>query len=211
MSDPYVKAIRWASDRIKDEGIVALVTNSGFVDGLASDGMRAHLSADFDEVYILHLGGNVRKNQRLSGTTHNVFGIQVGVSINLFIRRNTPKEKRKCRIFYVEAEGDWTRWEKYAWLDDIGRASGTAWKELQPDSSNRWLTDGNDSGFESFLTLEAMFDKHSRGLATSRDVWTYSFDEKHLASAMSRTIDFYNSEVDRWKRTEDKRSLSMSL
>jgi len=113
LSDPYVKAIRWASDRIKKEGIVAFVTNSGFVDGLATDGMRAHLASDFDEIYVLDLGGNVRKNPKLSGTTHNVFGIQVGVSINIFVRRNILKEKRNCKVYYAKVEKDWTRWQKY--------------------------------------------------------------------------------------------------
>jgi predicted helicase len=87
LSDPYVKAIRWASDRIGDEGIVAFVSNNSFVDNLAFDGMRKHLAQDFDEIYLLDLGGNVRKNPKLSGTTHNVFGIQVGVSITLFVRK----------------------------------------------------------------------------------------------------------------------------
>ena len=84
LSDPYVKAIRWASDRIGEEGIVAFVTNNSFLDSVAFDGMRKHLAADFDAIYILDLSGNVRKNPKLSGTTHNVFGIQVGVSINYF-------------------------------------------------------------------------------------------------------------------------------
>jgi predicted helicase len=87
LSDPYVKAIRWASDRIGDEGVVALVTNNSFIDNLAFDGMRKNLAQDFDAIYVLDLGGNVRKNPKLSGTTHNVFGIQVGVSINIFVRK----------------------------------------------------------------------------------------------------------------------------
>jgi predicted helicase len=87
LSDPYVKAIRWASERIGDEGIVAFVTNNSFIDNLAFDGMRKHLEKDFDKIYVLDLGGNVRKNPKLSGTTHNVFGIQVGVSVNIFVRK----------------------------------------------------------------------------------------------------------------------------
>ena len=87
LSDPYVKAFRWASDRIGDEGIVALVSNNSFIESLAFDGMRKHIERDFDEVYVLDLGGNVRKNPKLSGTTHNVFGIQVGVSVNIFVRK----------------------------------------------------------------------------------------------------------------------------
>lgn len=87
LSDPYVKAFRWASDRIGDEGIVAFVSNNSFVESLAFDGMRKHLEENFDEIYVLDLGSNVRKNPKLSGTTHNVFAIQVGVSICIFVRK----------------------------------------------------------------------------------------------------------------------------
>jgi predicted helicase len=89
LSDPYVKAIRWASDKIKEtgEGVIALVTNNSFLEQIAFDGMRQELSKDFDAIYVLDLGGNVRKNPKLSGTTHNVFGIQVGVSINIFVKK----------------------------------------------------------------------------------------------------------------------------
>jgi len=67
--DPYVKAVRWASDRIGEEGVVAFVTNNGFLDGIAFDGMRKCLADEFDAIYILNLGGNVRKNPKLSGTS----------------------------------------------------------------------------------------------------------------------------------------------
>lgn len=88
LSDPYVKAIRWASDRIgAQEGIVAYVCNNSFIDDLAFDGVRKHLAHDFDSIHVLDLGGNARKNPKLSGTKHNAFGIQVGVSINLFVRK----------------------------------------------------------------------------------------------------------------------------
>jgi predicted helicase len=92
LSDPYVKALRWASDRIgKEEGIVAYVCNNSFIDDFAFDGVRKHLAWDFDKVFVLDLGGNVRKNPKLSGTKHNVFGIQVGVSINFFVRKRKLK------------------------------------------------------------------------------------------------------------------------
>ena len=69
LSDPFVKSIRWASDRIGGEGVVAFVTNNGFLDSFSFDGMRKHLGDDFDAIYVLDLGGNVRKNPKLSGTT----------------------------------------------------------------------------------------------------------------------------------------------
>lgn len=94
LSDPYVKAIRWASDRIGAEGIVAFVTNNSFLDQISFDGMRQHLEKDFDQIYVFDLGGNVRKNPKLSGTTHNVFGIQVGVSVNIFVRNPNLKLKK---------------------------------------------------------------------------------------------------------------------
>ena len=88
LADPYVKAIRWGSDRIGDEGVVAFVTNNGFLDGVAFDGMRKHLADDFDAIYILDLGGNARKGLKVSDA--NVFGIRVGVSINLFVKTGEP-------------------------------------------------------------------------------------------------------------------------
>ena len=88
LSDPYIKALRYASDKIGDSGIICFVNNSAFIDSLSCDGVRKHLEKDFDLIYVLDLGGNVRKNPKLSGTTHNVFGIQVGVSINLFVRKS---------------------------------------------------------------------------------------------------------------------------
>ena len=133
LSDPYVKAIRWASDRVGTEGVVAFVTNSGFIDGIATDGMRKHLAADFDEIYILDLGGNVRKNPKLSGTTHNVFGIQVGVSINIFVRRDVLSEKRKCKISYAGTDEYWTRGRKEEFLAEVHDRNGIKWKVLTPD------------------------------------------------------------------------------
>jgi type I restriction-modification system DNA methylase subunit len=102
LSDPYIKAIRWASDRIPAAGIIAFVTNSGFLDSLAADGLRKHLALEFDEIYIVDLGGNVRKNPRLSGTTHNVFGIQVGVSINILVRRDIQERNAFARFTIAE-------------------------------------------------------------------------------------------------------------
>jgi predicted helicase len=81
---------RRPDDRLGESGIVCFVTNNGYVEGIAADGMRKHVANEFDLIYVLDLGGNVRKNPKLSGTTHNVFGIQVGVSINLFVRK--PKQ-----------------------------------------------------------------------------------------------------------------------
>ena len=85
--DPYVKAVRWALDRIGEEGVVAFGTNNSFLDGVAFDGMCKHLAEDCDAIYILDLGGNARRGLKVSNA--NVFGIRVGVSINLLIKKSS--------------------------------------------------------------------------------------------------------------------------
>ncbi|PSF34506.1 hypothetical protein C7H19_18940 [Aphanothece hegewaldii CCALA 016] len=85
LSDMYVKAIRWASDRIGDEGVIAFVTNNSFVDAVAFDGMRELLEKEFSQIYVYDLGGNIRK--RTSKPVYNVFDIQVGVSVNIFVKK----------------------------------------------------------------------------------------------------------------------------
>src|SRR5579863_392430 len=177
LSDPYIKAIRWASDRVGSEGIVAFVTNNGFVDGIAADGMRMHLAREFDAIYVLDLGGNVRKNPKLSGTTHNVFGIQVGVSVNLLIRKNVPLEKRHCEIFYAKADEYWTRWNKYAWLDGLQDRSRVTWNRITADALNSWLVHPSDF-LEPGISItgpSGIFASTSNGIKTNRDAWMYSF------------------------------------
>ena len=157
----YVKAIRWASDRIirNGEGIVAFVTNNSFTDQIAFDGMRKHLAQDFDEIYVLDLGGNVRQNPKLSGTTHNVFGIQVGVSINFFIRK-AHSDFRQAKIYYAAVPTDWRKEQKYDFLDQQGRLFSTiTWQEIKPDQKYTWLTEGLEKDFETFLPLGSKMAK----------------------------------------------------
>ena len=142
LSDPYVKAILWASERIGEEGVVAFVTNNGFLDGIAFDGMRKHLAQDFNAIYILNLGGNVRQNPKLSGTTHNVFGIQVGVSINLFIKKSkTSTDPEPVELFYARVDEFWRKEEKYHYLDSNQHYQNIDWQQVTPDSRYTWLTD----------------------------------------------------------------------
>ena len=216
LSDPYVKAIRWASDRIGEEGVVAFVTNNGFLDGVAFDGMRKHLADDFDAIYILDLSGNVRKNPKLSGTTHNVFGIQVGVSINFFIKRRDNANSH-AEIFYARVDEFWRKEDKYRYLDSKQHCRNIEWKPITPDRRYTWLTEGLHTEFETFIPLgtkeakaargEAMgviFKIYSLGVRTNRDAWTYNFNRNTLTENMSRMIDTYNEQVFKWERRENR-------
>ena len=116
LSDPYVKAIRWASDRIGDGGVVAFVTNNGFLDGIAFDGMRKHLADEFDAIYILDLSGNVRRTQNSQGQHTMSLGYRSGLSINFFVKKcNQPEAHAK--ICYARVDEFWRKEEKYRYLD----------------------------------------------------------------------------------------------
>ena len=214
LNDPYVKAIRWASDRIGDEGIVAFVTNNSFVNEITFDGMRKCLQQDFDSIHILDLGGNVRKNPKLSGTTHNVFGIQVGVSINLFVKTKGELPK-KANIYYARVDEFWRKAQKYDFLNEKGYVDNIVWQEISPDSKQNWLTAGMDNSFDSFVpmgTKEAkseglgsatIFKTFSLGVGTNRDEWVYDFQKNQLERKMKLFINNYNSEVYRYTQTNE--------
>ncbi len=216
LSDHYVKAIRWASDRIGNEGIIALVTNNGFLEGVAFDGMRKHLADDFDAIYILDLSGNVRKNPKLSGTTHNVFGIQVGVSINIFIKKNDSANS-PTKISYARVDEFWRKEEKYRYLASKEHYRNVEWKPITPDRQHTWLTEGLDTGFEIFVPMgsreakakkgegaDVIFKIYSLGVNTSRNDWAYNFDRNVLTGNMKRMIDTYNEQRSRWKQRTDQ-------
>ena len=216
LADPYVKAIRWASDRIEEEGVVAFVTNNSFLDGVAFDGMRKHLADDFDAIYILDLSGNVRKNPKLSGTTHNVFGIQVGVSINFFIKRRNNANSH-AEIFYARVDEIWRKEDKYRYLDSKQHCRNIEWKPITPDRRYTWLTEGLHAEFETFIPIgtqeakaeksegmDVIFHRFSNGISTARDAWVYDFNRNTLTENMNQLIGTYNAEVDRWKRRENQ-------
>jgi len=212
--DPYVKAIRWASDRVRHEGIVALVTKRTFIDKKSFDGMRKHLDSDFDAIYVLDCGGSVHENPKLSGTTHNVFGIKNGVSINLFVKRE--ESTGDCEIHYHRMGEFLRKEERYEVLDEAGSWRGIDWEMLEPDEKHRWLVDPRTKEFESFLPLgskkakkadqgeaDTIFKTYSRGLATSKDAYVYDFDREALKQRMRSMVDVYNTEVKRWAQLSE--------
>ena len=206
--DPYVKAISWASEQIGDEGIVAFVTNSGFLDGLAFDGMRKHLAEDFDAIFIVDLGGNARKGLKTSDS--NVFGIRVGVSINFFVKKRRD-QPNPTRIRYYQTDKLWDKKRKFEFLDEHHGLEAIKWTTIQPDERYTWLTDGLQAEFETFVpigtkeakeandgTLHVIFKTFSNGVITNRDSWVYNFNRNALVENISGMIDVYNAQVLQW-------------
>ncbi len=209
--DVYVKFFRWATDRLQErDGVICFISNNSFVDQLPFDGMRRHLLQDFNHVYHLDLHGNVRRNPKLSGTTHNVFGIQVGVGITIAIR-NSHSNDRFLRYFRVPEL--WTRIDKISFLVEKKNILAIDWREVKGDVSQPWLNENASSDFEAFMPIgtkevrsgrdidvRALFKTWSGGSKTNRDGVVFDFDHQRLAVRIQRFIDDYNDEVARWIR-----------
>ncbi|MEK7710604.1 MAG: type ISP restriction/modification enzyme [Planctomycetota bacterium] len=222
LNDPYVKFIRWATDRLGTrDGIVCFVTNNSLLEQVAFDGMRKHLLQDFTAIYHLDLKGNVRKNPKLSGTQYNVFGIQVGVGITVLVRRQTkPWSVARGRpaagtafVRYADIAADVRRAEKLTWVQKQQSVTGVRWKKLHPDEKHSWLVPENGSEYDSFISIgnkdsrsskknnvETVFKDYSLGVATHRDQVVYDFSYSSLVSRLKEFIEDYNAEIDRWKR-----------
>ena len=212
--DPYIKAIRWGLDRIGEEGVVAFVTNNSFLSGLAFDGMRKHLADDCDAIYVIDLGGNARKGLKVSNA--NVFGIRVGVSINLFVKKKGNLSESP-HIFYYRTDELWTKQQKFDFLNEYQHIGDITWESIQPDARHTWITEGLHTEFETFIpmgskeakrkkdeTIGVIFKTYSNGVKTNRDAWTYNFNQNVLTENMSQMIDNYNIEVARWAQRTDR-------
>ena len=164
-------------------------------------------------IYVLDLGGNVRKNPKLSGTTHNVFGIQVGVSVNFFIRLPSKKKiaRENGKILYHALPGDWRKEQKFEFLEKAGAITGVNWAELKPNAKNTWLTSDSDEEFGNFVPmgskqakasagsdLPVVFRTYSLGVATNRDDWVFDFTADGVAIKAARLIKNFNTELSRY-------------
>lgn len=205
--DMYARFFRWASDRLDDNGILAFVTNRSFIDARTFDGFRKTLVKEFTEVYVVDLGGDVRANPKLSGTKHNVFGIQTGVAISFLVKRQRPaSEQRPTRVFYARRPEMETAEDKLAWL---ARQPLRALEldEITPDKNANWVN-LTDNDFETLLPLasketkaaktsedaRAIFRKFSLGVVTARDEWVYGNDSESVKNKVKFLIDEYNAE-----------------
>ncbi|HEY9701137.1 MAG TPA: type ISP restriction/modification enzyme, partial [Allocoleopsis sp.] len=203
--DMYVRFIRWASDRLNNNGIIALITNNSFIDGLTFDGFRKVLGEEFSHIYIIDLGGNVRQNPKISGTTHNVFGIQAGVSISLLVKTENHNNGLPCQVFYTRRPEFETAKEK---LDFIAKNKlhDINFTHIIPDKKHNWINQ-SDNNFDDLLPLidkdvksgksaQAIFKLFSRGVITQRDEWVYDFAQDNLTEKMKFLISIYQQTLE---------------
>ena len=209
--DMYKRFIRWASDRLEDDGIVGFITNRAYLETRQDDGFRQVAAQEFTDIYILDLGSDVRRNPKISGTTHNVFGIQTGVAIGFFVREKA--KLGECGIHYARREDAELAVDKLAYLSNA-TIDGIEFDRITPDAKAYWL-DQSDSDFEQLLPLanretkfaktldaeRAVFKLNALGVNTARDEWVYDFDPRALRDKVLFFADTYNELMDSGDRS----------
>lgn len=205
----YIRAIRWASDRIGRAGIVAYVTSAGWVDGNATDGLRACLVEEFTDLYVFHLRGDQRtsgERSRKEGGKIFGSGSRAPIAISIFVKN--PHAVEHGRIFfhdigdYLDQKHKLAIIRDFAALGGITRADG--WSRITPDSQNDWLLQ-RDAGFSAFLKIgdkkdrgePTIFEAFTRGVETGRDVWAYSSSKGDLLQNMQQLASHYNQTLER--------------
>lgn len=213
--DSYIRAIRWASDRIGNQGVIGFVTNAGFVEANTGDGLRKCLMDEFSKLYIFHLRGNARTSgERRRKEKDNVFGQGTRTPIAISLLVKNPQASQNGQIFFHDIGDYLTREEKLETISEFtslnGIAQANGWQTIIPDAFNDWLNQ-RDPNFDNYISLGDKKDKtaivnfasYSTGLQPRGDAWFYNYSKAKLTSNMKKSISFFNTEVDRYKTDYD--------
>lgn len=198
--DSYLRAFRWATDRIGDQGIVAFVSNGGWIDGNTGDGVRLSMERDFTDMYVFNLRGNQRtagEQSRKEGG--KVFGSGSRSTIAITVGIKDPQ--RTGFALHYRDIGDYLSAEEKLGIVNRSSLGNVEWQTIQPNDSGDWLNQrSEDFGTWPVLgdrktTVTRYFDNISMGLGTSRDSWVYNFSPTNLRENVSRHIETFNQAV----------------
>jgi len=209
--DSYIRSIRWATDRIGNSGVIGFVTNAGWIESNSSDGLRRCLVEEFSNIYVFHLRGNARTSGELRRKEKdNVFGMGSRAPIAISLLVKNPAAQQYGQIYFHDI-GDYLSLEEklenissFASIAGITAVSG--WQSITPDMHGDWLSQ-RDGSFSQHIVLGdkkgdalKLFDNFSLGVATARDIWCYNASKATVTDNMSRMIEFYNSETERFNQ-----------
>ena len=196
--DHYIRAFRWASDRIGDSGIVCFVSNGGWLTGTAGAGVRRCFANEFNSIYVYNLRGNARcSGEERRREKDNVFesGSRTTIAITMLVKN--PASNEHGTIHYRDIGDYLTRQQKLDILKDAVE-DDPVWKELRPDKHGDWL-DQRDDSYTTFIPTgvqdgtrklpTGLFSVWSSGVKTNRDPWCYNSDKTVVESNMRRTVD----------------------
>ena len=213
--DMYSRFFRWATDRLGENGIIAFVTNSSFINARTFDGFRKVVNNEFSEIYIVDLGGNIREGDK----TGNVFGIKLGVAISFMIK-NKDNHQIPCKIYYYSLSHCATSTEKLQSLLSR-KLNQISFMHVVPDIKCNWLCLTNND-FEDLCSLadkktkfskskldeQSIFKLFSLGHVSNRDEWVYDYDLSELKSKIEFFYNLYNSEQVRWQNSDKQQKIS---
>jgi predicted helicase len=221
--DMYTRFLRWATDRIDKNGVLAFVSNSSFIDSKAYDGFRKIIAEEFNEIWVVNLKGNARTSgERRRTEGGNIFSdqIRVGVAIYFLVRKET---KERFKVFYNEI-GDYVKAEEKKEYLRLKNVSKIDFELLLPDEKNNWIN-LSDNDFDELMPIidkdvkaeksqKALFQLFSRGIATQRDEWIYDSSKDALENKVKFMIDTYSKTLSdkkykekdliKWDRELDK-------
>ena len=194
--DMYKRFMRWASDRLDDNGIITFITNRAYLETRQDDGFRQIVGKEFSDLYALDLGSDVRLNPKISGTTHNIFGIQTGVAIGFFVRDSS--KSGRCNIHYIRRDDAELAIDKLAYLHDA-TLNRIPFDDILPNANSDWLNVSR-SDFRNLTLLvgkeaapnTTIFGLVSQGVSTNRDGWVYDFDAVNLQAKARLFAETYN-------------------
>jgi len=211
--DMYARFLRWATDRIDKNGIVAFVSNSSFINSRTYDGFRKIVTKEFNEIWIVNLKGDARTSgERRRAEGGNVFSdlIRVGVAIYFLIKN---EKTTGCKIYY-NAINDYVKAiAKKEYLHD-NKLQNLKFEKISPDKKNNWINLA-ETDFDDLLPLadknvklgrskKAIFELYSNGIVTARDEWTLDFNKTNLEQKAKYFSDFFEKEKIRWQKSNKK-------
>lgn len=210
--DSYIRAIRWASDRLGEAGIIGFVTNAGFAEARSSNGLRKCLVEEFASIHVFHLRGRRGKQtagERAKQEGGQIFGSGSGAAIAISLLVKNPNSAESGKIFfhdigaYLSREDKLNAIREFSSLNGISQKAG--WSPIVADEHGDWLGQ-RDKSFEDHIALgdksgekKAVFASFSLGVATARDGWAFNFGKEALTSNIARMIRFYSDECERFE------------
>lgn len=195
--DSYVKAFRWASDRLKNQGVIGFVTNGNYLNTNSADGLRAGLYEEFNHLYIFNLRGDQRtlgEQSRREGGKIFGSGSRTPVAISILVKDGSDSHE----LYYHDIGDYLSQKEKLAIISEFGDVSQLDWGKIIPDENNDWLNQ-RDPNYQKYDRLagedKVVFLQNIIGVSTNRDSWVYGFSEQETLANSKRLIENYNCEV----------------
>jgi len=202
LRDSYIRAFRWASNRITERGVIGFITNGSFIDSSITDGLRKCWHEEFNYIYVFNLRGNARtsgeQRRKEAGNIFN-YGSRAPIAITVLVKDGSDNHE----VFYKDIGDYLTREQKFEIIENSGSINKMEWEKIIPDENNDWINQQNKK-FQKFTSIfgekDSVFITKNPGIKSHRDNWVYNFSKENLDKNVNYFIDNYNRELDRFEK-----------